>query len=376
MRWLVGARTAEMPRRFLEWLERTESNEVARIELAPLDVSAIEAYSSRLRCLISTRTRGPSRSHATPAAIHCLFSKRCPRYWRRMQRHSRGAARLPAPGSVGQLIERRLQKLSRDALRLARVAALAGQDFSVELAACVLSAHPLDLAESWRELEVAQIIRADREGSAFAHDLILRRDAALGAWGNRDGHASRNCRRIAISRSACGARSPALVRREELDGAGNAFVEAAKDARRSSQRAAEAEHWQRAAECFDRAESAEQAFNARFESIDAVLLIHGVERATEVVNGLLREAKSTQQRVNALTAQANTRLLAAEHSAGIAAAREAYELAEQLDSPWPRFEAARLLAVGLSQSERASEALPLIEPFRELIEREGPSSNA
>ena len=31
-----------------------------------------------------------------------------------------------------------------------------------------------------------------------------------------------------------------------------------------------------------------------------------------------------------------------------------------------------MLAVGLSQSERASEALPLIEPFRELIEREGP----
>jgi hypothetical protein len=148
-------------------------------------------------------------------------------------------------------------------------------------------------------------------------------------------------------------------------GAGNAFVEAAKDARRTSQRAAESEHWQRAAECFDRAGSAEQAFNARFESIDAVLLIHGVERATEVVNGLLREAKSAQQRVNALTAQANTQLLAAEHSAGIAAAREAYELAQQLDSPWPRFEAARLLAVGLSQSERAGEALPLIEPFRE-----------
>ncbi len=84
-----------------------------------------------------------------------------------------GVALLPAPGSVGQLIERRLHKLSRDALRLARVAALAGQDFSVGLAACVLSAHPLDLAEGWHELEVAQIIRADREGSAFAHDLIL-----------------------------------------------------------------------------------------------------------------------------------------------------------------------------------------------------------
>ena len=145
MRWLVGARTAEMPRRLLEWLERTESNEVARIELAPLDVSAIETLLPRLRCLTSTRTRGPSRSHATPAAIRCSFSKRCPRLLAQDATALKGAAALlPAPGSVGQLIERRLQKLSRDALKLARVAALAGQDFSVASPLCAecTSARP------------------------------------------------------------------------------------------------------------------------------------------------------------------------------------------------------------------------------------------
>ena len=42
-RWLIGVRTGEMPRRLVEWMERTESNEVARIELGPLDVPAIEA---------------------------------------------------------------------------------------------------------------------------------------------------------------------------------------------------------------------------------------------------------------------------------------------------------------------------------------------
>ena len=78
-------------------------------------------------------------------------------------------ARLPQPVSVGALVERRLAQLSSEALRLARVAALAGPDFSAELAATVLEAHPLDIAEPWRELETAQVLR----DGAFAHDLIF-----------------------------------------------------------------------------------------------------------------------------------------------------------------------------------------------------------
>ena len=174
VRWLVGVRTAEMPRRLLEWLERTESNEVARIDLAPLDVSAIETLLVSLALpdfdahawaeALARHTGGnPLFILETLSAVLAQDATAL----------RGGVALLPAPGSVGQLIERRLHKLSRDALRLARVAALAGQDFSVELAARVLGAHPLDLAEGWHELEVAQIIRADRESSAFAHDLIL-----------------------------------------------------------------------------------------------------------------------------------------------------------------------------------------------------------
>ena len=371
-RWLAGARTAEMSRRLLDWLERVESNEVSRIDLGPLDVPAIEALLTSLALPdFDAHAWAGSLARHTGGNPLFILETLSALLAQDATALKGAAAHLPAPGSVGQLIERRLQKLSRDALKLARVAALAGQDFSVALAACVLSAHPLDLAESWRELEAAQIIRADPEGSAFAHDLILE-TTLRSVPGPIAVVMHRGIAAELQSRGAPAARvAQHCYEAKDWIGAGNAFVEAAKDARRTSQRAAESEHWQRAAECFDRAKSAEQAFSARFESIDAVLLMHGVERASEVVNGLLREAKSTQQRVDALTAQANTRLLAAEHSAGIAAAREAYELAQQLDSPWPRFEAARLLAVGLSQSERSNEALPLIEPFRELIEREG-----
>ena len=69
------------------------------------------------------------------------------------------------------------------------------------------------------------------------------------------------------------------------------------------------------------------------------------------------------QRASALTARANAALMAVDHVTGIASAREAFALAERLDSPWPRFEAARLLAVGLAQAVRSDEALAVIEPF-------------
>ncbi len=77
-------------------------------------------------------------------------------------------SKLPRPGSVGQLIERRLRALTPAALQLARVAAVAGSDFTIELAESVLDTRALALADAWRELESAQVLR----GNAFAHDLV------------------------------------------------------------------------------------------------------------------------------------------------------------------------------------------------------------
>ena len=76
--------------------------------------------------------------------------------------------KLPRPVSVTRLIERRLARLSPSAIRLARCAAVAGSDFSIELAAGVLSVSVIDLADAWRELEQAQVFI----DGAFAHDLI------------------------------------------------------------------------------------------------------------------------------------------------------------------------------------------------------------
>lgn len=75
---------------------------------------------------------------------------------------------LPRPRTVGQLIEGSLAALSPPALLLARLAAIAGVDFSVELAEQLLRRSALELADAWAELEARQVLR----GTAFAHDLV------------------------------------------------------------------------------------------------------------------------------------------------------------------------------------------------------------
>ena len=85
----------------------------------------------------------------------------------------KGHEGLPHPQSLSQLIGQQLARLSAPALQLARVAAVAGVDFSIALAEALLSRNALELADAWAELEGQQVLRGD----AFSHDLI--HDAVL-----------------------------------------------------------------------------------------------------------------------------------------------------------------------------------------------------
>ena len=81
----------------------------------------------------------------------------------------------PRADNVQRLIQQRLLRLSPLALKLARCAALAGQDLSPPLVAEVLGLRPLDLTDAWAELEAAQVLR----DGGFAHDLIAEAALAL-----------------------------------------------------------------------------------------------------------------------------------------------------------------------------------------------------
>ena len=276
-------------------------------------------------------------------------------------------SRLPQPASVGALVSRRLAQLSADALRLARVAALAGADFNAELAAAVLEVHPLDITEPWRELEAAQVIC----DGAFAHDLIFEATRASVP----EPIAQLLHRRIAVhlkARDALPARiAPHWAGGAQWLQAGEAFAAAARQAQSASQRTHEVDCWRLAGDAFERAGARERAFDARCESIQSLIVVHGVAKAQEVIAALLVAAQSDREKAAALTASAMASLMAADHPAGVAAAVEAGELARHFDSPWPAFEAARLHAVGLAQSGRAVEGLAIIEPCRALVERDG-----
>jgi DNA-binding SARP family transcriptional activator len=76
---------------------------------------------------------------------------------------------LPRTLKVKQVIERRLERLSKPAKDLLRVAAVMGQEYTLERAAKVLEADQLVLAEASEELEVVGIVRANR----FTHDLLF-----------------------------------------------------------------------------------------------------------------------------------------------------------------------------------------------------------
>ncbi|GBF06284.1 AfsR/DnrI/RedD family transcriptional regulator [Deinococcus aerius] len=75
---------------------------------------------------------------------------------------------LPITARVGEVISRRLSRLSAPALQAARAAAVLQSDFDVELVAEMLGAPLLDTAAAWEELEAAGVVR----GHGFWHDLV------------------------------------------------------------------------------------------------------------------------------------------------------------------------------------------------------------
>ncbi len=75
---------------------------------------------------------------------------------------------LPLPATLVDTVHSRLSRLGDDALQLARLAAVAGSDFSLALAATTLGRPALAVAPLLASLEAAQVLR----GLGFAHDLV------------------------------------------------------------------------------------------------------------------------------------------------------------------------------------------------------------
>jgi DNA-binding SARP family transcriptional activator len=75
---------------------------------------------------------------------------------------------LPIPEKARALLRRRLNQLSREALELARLAALAGDGFNPPLACQVLQQPAHRLTQPWAELESTHVL----SGNRFVHGLM------------------------------------------------------------------------------------------------------------------------------------------------------------------------------------------------------------
>lgn len=368
LRWLLGSRPlpettgpASTPSAQASWLDELAALEQPAhrpLLLAPLGAGDVYNLVASLELPgIDAQAWAPAlwrRSGGNP-----LFLLETLRALLREEHASPGEWPTPAP--LARLIEQRLDKLRPAALRLARLAALAGGDFDIELAAAVLGQHALDLADPWRELQEAHIVGED----AFAHDLVLEATrAAVPETVARSLHAQIAARLVARGVSAARVAShwQAAQRWRE---AAQAHEAAAAEALAASRRSDELSHRRLAMEAWLEAGAPDEAFRVRVDTLEAMLLVETVDHAQALADGLLADARTASQQLDAQLARAQTLLMAVRHAEALAAASAARELAVSAGDSRRERRAARYVGVALAQAGRADEAIALLEPYRE-----------
>lgn len=168
-RHVIIYRDGELPRASAEALEQVlEAGLAVRVHLPPLDVEATRTLLEDLdlpRQLAEPlwRSTGGNVQVLLEAARHMFESG-----------EFRPSEDRSAHGPVlAELLERRIARLSADAVHAARAAAVLGSACTLERVAEVLNAPLLHVANAWDELVRAQVITGD----AFVNDFV--RDAVL-----------------------------------------------------------------------------------------------------------------------------------------------------------------------------------------------------
>lgn len=268
------------------------------------------------------------------------------------------------PGSLTLLLDERIASLSSDAIALARVAAVAGAQLSVALAARILGRpSPIAITDAWSELERKGVFA--RAGSGFVHDLL--RDHLLNSLPQaiaQSVHAE-----IAKAGEELKLSDIEVAEHFRLAGsdeqAGRAFSRAAQIAKARNRRSEELDLWDRAADCLDAAAQTDAAFAARAKAFDAATVTVPPLQLSDRAAELSRLARTATQHFTAALARfeaAANRRIAAE---AMMASESAVSLLPSLQSPdpsdaeeVPRHLKARLFrAIGLAMDGQFSAAI-------------------
>lgn len=266
--WLLAVRHAERPPALDTWLAGSDGQLTEEVRLGELDVAAVTQLLQDLAMPgIDVEAWGNAlHRHAGGHPMRLLETLRSAAD-RRGALPPRPPASLPVPQPIGRMIDKRLESLPRSARRLAQLAALAGPDFSVALAAQVLRVHEIDLAGPWSELEAAQFMAS----RGFVHDLV--REACLASVPAPIARALH--RQIAAASAAAGAPSARVAEHwrlaEHWSEAASAYREAAAVALAAGRRREEATLLATAAECHGRAGQPGPRFEALCDRIGALV---------------------------------------------------------------------------------------------------------
>ena len=365
---LLTVRGGEMPVVLRAWLEVHDDTALQRVVLDPLDRSGVRELlrSLAIAGLDADAWCEPLARHTGGNPLFILETLIALLDTDALAVH-RVPQDLPAPAQVGALIERRISQLSPGALKLARLAAVAGPDFDVELASRVLGLHALDIADHWHELEAAQVIRDD----AFAHDLIREATlrsvpAAIARTLHREVAAHLQQRIGAPVRLAAH-----WEQAEDWAAAAAAYEAAAQTAMAAFRRADEASLWERAADCHERAGDRAGAFRAHCASCPAVTASRPIDEARALTERLLADAQGDAEMLDALLQRATLLLMQADIAAAQEASTRALESARRLALPWHEFEATRRVATSLAQQKRGGEGVELLGAFGPMVEADG-----
>lgn len=357
--WLIGMRSNEVPAA-AAWLDGADTRAPVRIALAPLDEADIEALlvSMSIADFEPVAWAAQVAQHTGGNPLYVIETMIAWVSERKSQSIGAPPA-LPVPSTISDLIRRRLEQLEPRAMRIAQVAAIAGQDVSPALVATVLDEDDLEAAKAWQELEVAHVIAEHR----FAHDLIhssVLRSIPATLAGALHGA-------VAAALAIQGTAPPARIADHWFAAghwakAAEAYLRAARQAHDASRGDDARPLFQRAADCHARDANPSAQRQALQEVITCLLRQHDIAGAKAVAAQLPdlagddRDAKAWA--FDRLGEIAN---IARDDHATAAAARAMLAASPGSSNGWIQFNGNRKLAVALAYLGRFDESLGLFD---------------
>jgi DNA-binding SARP family transcriptional activator/predicted ATPase len=366
---VLAFRAGELPDWMAALLEQAiQGGQAVQIGLQPLDVLAVQGLLASLE-LPSLQDDVPGWAaalvrHTGGNPFFLLETLRS--LWESGGLGQPRPGRLPLSSKISTLIQARLERLSPEALRLVRTAAVAGPDFSPELAAAALQTTPLALLPPWAELEAAQLLR----GNAFTHDLLYEATRS-GVPASIKTYLHQQTARYLESVQA----DPARIANHWLEGEPSRaipfLIQAARWAENAYQLLEAAHFYQRAIEIAERHGDETQTFDL-LEALSGVMGRYDTGSQHEaLIQRMLNIARTPEQQARAWLCEA---IRLGEHGFGAEAeqaARKGLHHIQDIDRPELHIRMLDALAQALFVQRKATDLIAALDQLRDIHQVRG-----